>query len=652
MGQGWLTSGIRISSERLKLLHKRVTRTNDADDINYYKSYKKIYRKVIKVAKQLFNDNIYLNSVNKSKAAWSIINNNLNIKQDSKMEHEILINENLESNAEIIANHFNQYFIDIPNKLSSNNDNTEVDYHKFTINKNYPTIFVEPATENEIFNVIMSLRNSNSSGIDNISSNMLKSVVNFITGPLTYLINWSLNTGIFPEVLKTAKVVPIFKKGNRQCVENYRPISLLSAVSKILEKIVSSRMKHFLDTYNILNTAQHGFREGRSTQTAVLGFLKSLYQNIDKNKKCLGLFMDLSKAFDLVNHTLLLRKLEKYGFRGRLGDWLLSYLSNRKQIVEIDGKISDSLEVTCGVPQGSILGPLLFIIFVNDFPSNDNCTDIIMFADDNSYLSTHFSIPELVADTQEKLNEFVLWYNDNGLLINAAKTVFIQFSAKFLNMNESQLIRINNKSIVQVHSTKFLGIYVDSTLSWEIHINNLCTKLSSVCYALYRLKQVVGKNVVLSYYYAQFYSRIAYGIIFWGSSCFAERVFKLQKKAIRNIAGVSRITSCRNLFKKYQILTLVSLYILETVCFVKQNITEFLSNNFYHDYNTRGQNNLLTPLHSLTLYEKSPYYIGIALYNKLPETIKEVNSKIVFRKRAKQMLLEGNFYNLNEYFES
>lgn len=134
------------------------------------------------------------------------------------MEHEILINENLESNAEIIANHFNQYFIDIPNKLSSNNDNTEVDYHKFTINKNYPTIFVEPATENEIFNVIMSLRNSNSSGIDNISSNMLKSVVNFITGPLTYLINWSLNTGIFPEVLKTAKVVPIFKKGNRQCV--------------------------------------------------------------------------------------------------------------------------------------------------------------------------------------------------------------------------------------------------------------------------------------------------------------------------------------------------------------------------------------------------------------------------------------------------
>lgn len=246
----------------------------------------------------------------------------------------------------------------------------------------------------------------------------------------------------------------------------------------------------------------------------------------------------------------------------------------------------------------------------------------------------------------------MLWYNDNGLLINAAKTVFIQFSAKFLNMNESQLIRINNKSIVQVHSTKFLGIYVDSTLSWEIHINNLCTKLSSVCYALYRLKQVVGKNVVLSYYYAQFYSRIAYGIIFWGSSCFAERVFKLQKKAIRNIAGVSRITSCRNLFKKYQILTLVSLYILETVCFVKQNITEFLSNNFYHDYNTRGQNNLLTPLHSLTLYEKSPYYIGIALYNKLPETIKEVNSKIVFRKRAKQMLLEGNFYNLNEYFES
>lgn len=497
----------------------------------------------------------------------------------------------------------------------------------------------------------MSLKNSNSSGIDNVSPNILKSVAHFVKGPLTYLVNWSLSTGIFPNVLKTAKVVPLYKKGIQSCVENYRPISMLSTISKILERVVFNRMKLFLNKYNILNSAQHGFREGKSTQTAILGFLKSLYQNLDNNKKCLGLFMDLSKAFDLVDHALLINKLEKYGFRGRLGSWLRSYLSDRKQIVEIDGKRSNPLEVTCGVPQGSILGPLLFIIFINDLPNIVNCTDLTMFADDNSYLSIHSSLPDLVLQTQEKLNDFVLWFQTNGLLINATKTVFMLFSPKSSNTAESQLIKINHKSIEQVHSTKFLGVYIDSTLNWEIHVDNLCKKLSSVCFALYRLKQVASKNIVLSYYYAQFFSRIAYGIVFWGSSNFAVRVFKVQKKAVRNIAGVSKFTSCRELFKKYQILTLTSLYVLETVCFVKQNLVEFLNNNFHHHYNTRGQDDLLTPLHSLALYEKSPYYIGIQLYNKLPDSIKEISSKIIFKNRVKKLLLDGTFYSLNEFLE-
>lgn len=647
----WLTAGLRKSSEKLKFLHRVVTQTNDINDINYYKSYKKIYRKVIKAAKRLFNDTLYLNSSNKSKAAWSIINNNLNNKQNNKEEHEILINDNLENNAELVANHFNKYFTDIPKTLSSKNFNNTANSHEFKLNKNFPTIFIEPATENEIFNIVMSLKNSNSSGVDNISSNILKCVAQFIKAPLTYLVNWSLNTGIFPDELKTAKIVPLYKKGNQSCVENYRPISMLSVISKILEKVVFNRMKNFLSAYNILNMAQHGFREGRSTQTAILGFLKSLYENLDNNKKCLGLFMDLSKAFDLVDHAFLINKLEKYGFRGRLGDWLLSYLSDRKQIVDIDGTRSNVLEVTCGVPQGSILGPLLFIVFVNDLPDNVNCTDLTMFADDNSYLSTHLRVPDLVSDTQEKLNSFVLWFTDNKLLINASKTVFMLFSPKSANTMESQLIKINNKSIEQVHSTKFLGVHIDSTLNWEIHIDNLCKKLSSVCYALYRLKQVANKNVVLSYYYAQFFSRIAYGIIFWGSSHFAARVFKVQKKAIRNIAGVSMFASCRDLFKTYQVLTLASLYVLEIVCFVKQNITEFLNNNFHHNYDTRGQDKLLIPLHSLTLYEKNPYYIGIQLYNRLPDSIKEINSKIVFKNKVKKLLLDKSFYTIDEYLE-
>lgn len=648
--KSWITRGIKISCQKLKLLYQIMIQTKTLEDKNYYKSYKRIYDKVIKAAKRLYNDSIYSNASNKSKAAWSIINKNLGThKNKSNKINEIKINDETINNLQDIVRTFNNYYVNLPISLA--NKFNDVNLNNIGINKSYPTIFVEPVRENEIFNIIMQMKKSNSSGIDKISINMLKSVVNYIVEPLTFLINWSLSEGVFPEEFKIAKIVPLYKKGQRECIENYRPISLLSCVSKILERLVFNRMYKFCIDKKILCDEQHGFRKGRSTQSAILGFLNELYDSLNNNNKCLGVFMDLSKAFDLVDHALLLEKLSKYGFRGKLGDWLSSYLSNRKQLVEINGVKSEKLCISSGVPQGSVLGPLLFILFVNDLPDIVNESSLYMFADDNSLLNSNVHLQDLIYDTQIKLDLFVSKFQNDKLLLNEDKTVFIKFTPRVSNCKESHLLRVKGKSLQQVSSTKFLGIYIDNALNWETHISELCKKLSTICFTLYRLKNITNRNTLLSYYYANFFSRVQYGIIFWGCSYHTERIFKLQKHAIRNIVGISRRISCRCYFKELQILPIACLYIWEIILFARSNLNNFLPNNFNHSYDTRAQNNLVIPIHNLSIYEKSPKYMAITLYNKLPNNIRQISNLNNFKSSLRTFLLDNMFYSVEEFLQ-
>lgn len=645
----WITRGIKISSEKLKLLYCIKIQSNRQEDDMYYKCYKKIYRKVCRAAKKLHNDGLYHSSTNKSKAAWMIINNNLgkSVSRSSEIQ-ELRVDNDIVSGSDRIANCFNNYFTNTAGHVSVN-----------TLNESFndlgevrgisSSIFVTPATESEIFNLIVALKKTNSSGIDQISPNILRSVALFVRKPLTFLVNWSLQEGVFPDVLKIAKVIPLYKKGNKCSIENYRPISLLSCLSKVLERVVFERMASFIDKNDILCSSQHGFREGRSTQTAILAFLNNLYDRINNSDKCFGIFMDLSKAFDLVNHKMLIHKLQRYGFRGKLGDWLSSYLTDRKQLVSLNNNRSDILNVSCGVPQGSVLGPLLFLLFVNDVGVVIDRESLVLFADDTTLLSAHEDILQLTAIAQTSLDRLMNWFNHNKLVVNIGKTVFIHFTPRLSNYDKSYLLRINGNSLEQVRTTKFLGLHLDNALSWECHVNALCKKLASSCYVLYGLSSITSKSVLLSYYYAQFYSRIKYCVIFWGLSQHADRIFKLQKRAIRNITGLRSSSSCRGMFKELKILTLPSIYILELVTYVKSNISEFTTNNFHHDYSTRSGNQLSIPFHSLSLYKRSPRYMGIILYNKLPNNVKIITNLKTFNRSVRIILLNHCFYSVNEF---
>ena len=511
------------------------------------------------------------------------------------------------------------------------------------------TMFLGPVSENTVFNAIMNLKSSNSTGTDLISSNILKAAVNYITYPLTFLINMSLEKGIFPEIFKTARIIPLHKKESKDNIENYRPISLLSSISKVLERIVFDQIVRFLTVNNILNNAQHGFRKNRNTQSAILRFIEKLYTSLDENKKCIGLFMDLSKAFDLVNHDLLKEKLRSYGLRGKVYDWLNSYLYNRKQIVGINGAHSKEAKVSIGVPQGSILGPLLFLIFVNDLPDIESAGNLTMFADDNTYLCHKPSITDAIAEMQRMIVHFKDWFTRNKLCLNTSKTVFINFTPRTSIINESHWLRIGSKSIAQVPNTKFLGLFLDNMLSWDVHTENLCSKLSSFCYVLLRLKNISNESTLLSFYYAQFVSLLRYGLLFWGSSSHLSRVFKLQKRALRIMVGISQQTSCKPYFKKLKLLTLPSMYIYEVLVHVKSNLEEFALNNNFHNYETRSGSLLSIPGHSLSLYEKNPSYIGIKLYNKLSPDLREVVNIKLFKKKLQIFLQDNVFYSTSEF---
>lgn len=644
----WLTKGIKISSNNLKKLYSKMIDTNDPDDILSYKKYKKIYKKVIRNSKRISNDNHYFNSENKSKAAWHIINKNVKNSTNRQIK-ELKTNNALVTNKKEMAHIFNDFFINVPKALNEKLIKHNSDPSNFHINNEYPSMIIGYISKQNILNIVKTLKKSNSSGMDGISTNIIKASIDYILSPLTYVVNLSLSHGIFPEILKVAKVVPLHKKGDTNNVENYRPVSLLSTISKILEKVIFISITNFVSDNGILHEAQHGFRKGKSTNSAIYDFLNTLYEKMDSNNKCVGLFLDLSKAFDLVDHALLLIKLDAYGIRGTINNLIKSYISNRSQLVEVDGVQSDKVYINYGVPQGSVLGPLLFLLFVNDLPDIENSKQLVMFADDNSYLSAKKNISDTILDAQLMLNKFIAWFNQNKLFVNASKTVFINFTPRLKNISESYLIKNNGRTIEQVANTKFLGLYLDNSLSWETHIDAICKKISSSCFALYRLRQISSNNVMLSFYYALIYSRLKYGILFWGCSHHSIRAFRLQKKAVRTIVGASRITSCREIFKKLNLLTLTSLYILETLLFVKQNLDKFNKNNYYHSYNTRRGNDLCLPIHTLAIYEKNPAYMGMLMYNKLPPHIKAIDNIKQFKSILRTYLIQQCFYSIEEY---
>jgi retron-type reverse transcriptase len=305
------------------------------------------------------------------------------------------------------------------------------------------------------------MKSKKSCGYDGIHTNIAKLSVKEISKPLTHIFSLTFSTGIIPDNLKVA----IFKCNDAMKFE-VRPISVLVCFSKLLERLMINRLSKFIDKNKILSKHQYGFRKNRSTEHAIIDFVDKITKAIDEGKYSVGIFLDLSKVFDTINHRILIKKLEHYGIRGVAKKWFENYLCNIKQIVKYNDVQSEVMTIRSGVPQGSVLGPLLFLLYINDIQFCSELISIVLFADDTNILFSHTCLKQLNEVIQIEMNKIIDWLNANKLSINTEKTKFILFRSKNKKLKDDIKISINNESIKQVKNTTFLGIVIDECLTW------------------------------------------------------------------------------------------------------------------------------------------------------------------------------------------
>lgn len=440
--------------------------------------------------------------------------------------------------------------------------------------------------------------------------------------------------GIYPQALKLTKVSPIFKKGEKSEPSSYRPISLIPIFSKIFELCIKKQFHSYFNYNNLYCKEQFGFVPGGSTIKAVETVVENILQNFDDRLISSALLIDLTKAFDCINHSLLFDKFYSYGIRNNELKLLKSYLHNRKQmVIQADDK-SSFKNITTGVPQGSVLGPFLFVIAINDFSTSITCKSVL-YADDATLINSSTYLDELSQKENQALKIAFEWFEANSLIVNTQKTEKVVFS-------------LNNLMLEENTSAKLLGIYLDSKLNWCSHVDNLCKKLSRVVYLLRKLRNCVSKDVLLLVYYALFQSQLRYGVVLWGNSTSAQRVLIWQKKALRAMKGVPDRETCVPIFKEYKIMTLPSLYIFCCLVSVKEMLGSLTVREQVHGYNTRNKYCLDLPQVRLQKIKDSHIFMKIKLFNKLPEsawTVPMTKFKIVIEKWLKNNV----FYSVSDF---
>ena len=461
-----------------------------------------------------------------------------------------------------VAEAFGNFFCKIGRDISAGINASNVHPNTFLEGSHLHSALFNPASENEIIEIIAGMRNS-SAGHDLIRPQLIKDNFVSLVSPITHIVNLSIAQGIVPEQFKIAQVTPVFKTGRTECINNYRPISVLSALSKILEKVVHKRMMSFFNMHSILSNNQFGFRSKHSCDQPLILATDFIREALDAGDHVIAVFLDLRKAFDVVSHPILLGKLSHYGLRGIPLQWLESYLSGRSQSVKIAGHVSSPRTITHGVPQGSVLGPLLFLVLINDLKiRHPDFTKIFLFADDTTVLIRHRSINSLVDTTNLELSHLCQWFKSNRLSVNVDKTKFMFFTLHSHLRYQTLSIIMDNVPIQRTASTKFLGVHFDELLSWDAHITYIASKISKSIGIIKKVCNTLPKSSCILLYKALILPYLSYCHVIWGcaSRTRLQRLNLLQKRAIRVITHTHYRAHTEPLFLSCKLLPFFNLY--------------------------------------------------------------------------------------------
>lgn len=616
----WITSDIIRLSRGKDLIYKLIILfPKNVELKSKFKALSRAIQKAVKVAKKDYFSNLLDRCSNNQKQYWAVINQSLG-KRNPGIQ-EVAIDDcrvNVLGNERLVAKCFNEYFRDSVAKLVDELPlNSCVNDDPLSSNMSNSFVFLE-FTPDHVKDAILSLANKSSFGLDGISITLIKENIQFFINPLTYLFNESIKCGKFPDVLKTGIITPVFKSGIKTEISNYRPICILPTISKIFEKCVIKLLSAYLEKVKFFSTNQFGFLQGRGTDDALFEHVRFLTETLEAGRSAVAVYFDIRKAFDTVNHSILLQKLYACGIRDFMFNWFKSYLSSRQYMTKINGISSESITSKYGVPQGSILGPYLFLIYINDLCNLKINGRLYSYADDTVLVTDSRYTYILHSLVQDDVNKIARWLNVNRLVINTEKTKYMIFSFQPQYVDEVLSVSINNRVLERVYEIKYLGTILDSKLTWYKHTLYLAGKLRKLNYVFYYLSQIFTTKHLHRLYLSLYQPVLIYSIIHWGGAANSHiaPLQVLQTSLLKHLFRDSSVQVVK------PIPTVKQLYEVQLLNFVFKNRSKFSVSS--HNGITRSAlvESAMIPKYNKYHARIQCAYKGAILFNSLPPLLK------------------------------
>ncbi len=633
------------------LMHERDYHHNKAihctnKDNDHWNKYK-VLRNKVNVMMRDAKREYYTNEINDSAGDMGKMWKTLKDLLPNKKGNSTTLPSTTESDLNL-ADNFNKHFTNIGTcHIDLNNSSNAMCNNDIHVNSKFTFTDI---TVDQVLDELNAISSNKASGLDNVCTKLIKYGSKAIAVILCKIFNMCLKQGCVPDELKVARVTPIYKSGSKDELTNYRPISILPVCSKILEKIVHNQLYNYVTENNLMYVGQSGFRKHHSTCTALIKTIDKWNMDIDNGNYVGAVFVDLSKAFDMVNHTLLVRKLNSLGITGNENNWFKSYLSNRTQCVSINGCVSTPNVIMSGVPQGSILGPLLFLLFINDMPKNIGNSTVDMYADDTLIYVSHKDVDVIEKYLNEDLACLGKWLDDNLMKVNVSKTkvMLLGTNSKTSKIDDINVF-MNNTRVEKVNCFKYLGVTIDANLKWTDHVNNVYRKMCNSLGIMRRIKPFIPQSSLVTIYNTMFLPHLDYGIIVWSNCGDSQlnKIQKLQNTAMRIILSAPFRTHINDMLRTLGFMDVRSRISYVTGCMMYKVLNgmapSYLNDSFnyvnnIHSLRTRRSRagDLYIPRCNTNYGKNTFQYKGCILWNVMCRNIRNCNNFMSFKVNFKK----------------